>query len=399
MDAIAEPPSSMTQTAADIVARHSEQPAFNAADDAAAAFEKAFPNGVPDAKEVRAPGEAKQEPAPAKETEQPPEIKSLIPDEALKPKKEAAAPEVDTELVEQTKGMSEKASANFKKIHARATAAENRLKQMEAEMAKKVSSPADPDEVKQWKAKHDELDAIVKKTALEQHPGFKAQYDGEIDKQMKLAKAIAGDKHAKIIAKIIDGDDEKWPEIEEAVGSFKAQQLAAIATKIQQTRLEKAEQLDKWDANYKALSKYQAAEDQKKQEEHLQAINTAVNKVISKVQDEVEIFRKVEGNDEWNQEVDSRLGQIKKWATSELSPQERADLAYRAASAEKYRQLFLGTIEHVRLLQSQLAKFRGSQPNIGGSAEPANQGSIPSDLSYIDAATQRLTEAGALRTS
>lgn len=399
MEAIAEPPPpSISTTAEDIVARNAaSQPSFNAAADAAAAFEKAFPNGVPDAKEVRAPGEAPKE--PAKEPEKLPELESLIPDKALNPKKETAAPEVDKELVEQTKDMSEKASANFKKIHARATAAENRLKQMEAEIAKKVSTPADPDEVKQWKTKHDELDAIVKKTALEQHPGFKAQYDGEIEKQMKLAKAIAGDKHAKIIAKIIDGDDEKWPEIEEAVGPLRANQLSAIALKIQQTRLEKAEQLDKWDANYKALDKYQKAEDQKKQEEHSQAVNTAVNKVIAKVQDEVEIFRKVEGNDDWNQEVDSRVNQMKKWATSELSPQERADLALRAAGADKYRQLFLGTIEHVRQLQSQLAKFRGTKPNIGGSSEPSNQGTIPSDLSYIDAATRRLTDSGDLRTS
>lgn len=398
MEAIAEPLSSTTQTATDIADRNvANQPAFDAVGDAAAAFEKAFPNGVPDAHEVRAPGEPKAE--PAKETKIP-ELKSLIPDEALNPKKAAATPEVDEELVEQTKGMSETASAKFKKIHARATAAELRLKQMEAD-TKKVSA-TDPDEVKQWKAKHDELDAIVKKTALEQHPNFKAQYDGEIDKQMKLAKFIVGEKLTKDVKALLETgelDNESWEKISETLGTVKAQQLLNISHGIQKVRMDKATELEKWDANYKALSKYQATEEQNKQEEHSRAVNTAVNKVISKVQDEVEIFRKVDGNDDWNQEVDSRVNQMKKWATSELSPQERADLAFRAAASEKYRQLFLGTIEHVRMLQSQLNKFRGAQPNIGGSVEPSNQGSIPSDLSYIDAATQRLTELGAVRTS
>lgn len=407
MEAIAEAPSPMTQTASAIMEGHAAQPAFDAVSDTEAAFNKAFPNGVPAKGEESTPTAtptSKDVIRPEK-TEPPPVDldKPLIPEAALKPvRKEAAvAADVEKELAEQTKGMSETASAKFKKIHERATAAETRLKQMEADASKRTALPAAAsDEFKQLQSEKEVLDEIVKKTVLERHPGFKAQYDGEIDKQVKLIKAIVGEKHSKEVLKIIDGgDDTKWDEIQESLGSLKTQQLAALGIKIQQTRLEKQEQLDNWKDNYAKLEKFALAEQSKAQEVQQRALDKAIGKVIADAQENVEIFRKVEGNDEWNNEIDARVGQIKQWATQELTPENRANLAVRAAGAEKYRALFLAVLDRANQLQAQVAKYKGAQPNIGGSGEPANQGGLPQELDYIEASTRRLTDMGELRTS
>lgn len=376
------------------------QPAHSATSDMAAAFEKAFPNGVPVVGEERAPSEPAKEPA---EKEIVIDDKPLIPEQALKPvKKEAAAvtPEIEKEIAEETKGMSEKAVTKWKKIHERATAAENLLKQKEAEWAKKALPAAATDEFKKLQADYESLDEVVKKTALERHPGFKATYDGEIEKQTKLVKAIAGDKHFKAVMKVIDGgDSDGWAELGEELGQFKVQQLASIATKIQQVRLEKDEQLADWKSNYAKLEKVESAQTAKAKEAQQRELTNAVSKVMADVQENVEIFRKVDGNDEWNKEIDVRLNQMQQWATADLSPDERANLAARAASAEKYRALFLAVLDRANQLQAQVGKYKGSQPNIGGSAEPANQGSIPVDLGYVEAATRRLVDMGELRTS
>lgn len=376
------------------------QPAHSATSDMAAAFEKAFPNGVPVVAEERAPGEPVKEPA----KEAPPiDDKPLIPEQALKPvKKEApaVAPEIEKEIAEETKGMSEKAVTKWKKIHERATAAENLLKQKETEWAKKALPAAATDEYQELQSKYDALDEVVKKTALERHPGFKATYDGEVEKQTKLVKAIAGDKHFKAVMKVIDGgDSEGWAELGDELGQFKVQQLASIATKIQQVRLEKEEQLSDWKENYAKLTKVESAQTAKTKEAHHRELTNAVSKVMADVQENVEIFRKVDGNDEWNKEIDARLNQMKEWATADLAPEERANLAARAAGADKYRALFLAVLERANQLQAQIGKYKGSQPNIGGSAEPTNQGSIPVEMGYIEASTRRLTEMGELRTS
>lgn len=407
MEATIDAPSPMTQTANAIMEGHAAQPAFDAVSDIAAAFEKAFPDGVPVKGEERAPTDTptSKDVIPPEKPEPPPVDldKPLIPDAALKPVKKdaAAAPDVEKELAEQTKGMSETASAKFKKIHERATAAETRLKQMEAESAKRTALPAAAsDEFKQLQAEKETLDEIVKKTVLERHPGFKAQYDGEIEKQMRLIKAIAGEKHAKEVLKIIEGgDDTKWDEIQESLGSLKTQQLAAVGIKIQQTRLEKEEQLDNWKENYAKLEKFALAEQSKAKEVQQRALDKAVGKVIADAQENVEIFRKVEGNEEWNNEIDARVGQIKQWATQELTPEDRAGLALRAAGAEKYRALFFAVLDRANQLQAQVAKYKGAQPNIGGSGEPANAVGLPPELDYIEASTRRLTDMGELRTS
>lgn len=382
-----------------IASTHSVQPAFDAVGDMARAFEQAFPNGVPLPGETRAPGE----PAKGPEKEAPvADDKPIIPEAALKPvKKEAAvAPEVEREIAEETKGMSEKAVTKWKKIHERATAAETLLKQKEAEWAKKVLPAAATDEYQELQTKYAALDEALKKTALERHPGFKATYDGEIDRQTKLVKAIAGDKHFGAVMKVIDGgDSDAWGELGDELGQFKTQQLAAIATKIQQVRLEKEEQLADWKNNYAKLEKVESAQTAKAKEAAQREITNAVSKVTADLQENVEIFRKVEGNEEWNKEIDGRLNQVKQWATADLSPEERADLAGKAASAEKYKALFYAVLDRANQLHAQIGKYKGSQPNIGGSAEPANQGGIPSELGYIEAATRRLTDMGELRTS
>lgn len=397
---IEAPPSTSPMAEQILSSQTQSQPAHSAIADMASAFEKAYPNGFPLPGEERAPGEPAKEP----EKEAPPvDDKPLIPEQALKPvKKEAQiAPEVEKEIAEETKGMSEKAVTKWKKIHERATAAEARAKQMEAELAKRTAlPPAATDEYQKLKADYESLDEIVKKTALERHPGFKAQYDGEIDRQMKLVKAIAGDKNAKEIQKIIDGgDSEKWDEIKESLGEFKSSQLAAIVTKIQQVRIEKEEQLADWKNNHAKLEKVELAQTAKAKETQQRELVNAVSKVMADVQENVEIFRKVDGNDEWNKEIDARLNQVKEWATADLNPEERANLAARAAGAEKYRALFLAVLDRANQLQAQIAKYKGSQPNIGGSIEPTNQGSIPVDMGYVEAATRRLVDMGELRTS
>lgn len=394
--------SQMTDTAKEIktITESTEVPsALSSMEDA---FKQAFPDGVPLSGEIKQI-EPKVEQPPPKEEKKIEKIKSPIPEVLLKkPDAPLQETEVEKEIAEQTKGMSPKASERFKAIHSRATVAETKMKQLETELTQlKVAAPkVNGDEVEALKRQVEEYDEIIKQTKLERHPKFKDAFDGEIGRQIKTAKAIVGDKMAKEVAAFLEsGGDEKWEELSEKLGPLKSAQVSSISTAIAKLKIDKAEQLENWKENYSKVEEFETKKEQAVLAKSKFVVERAVSGVIASVQDPnkgLEIFKRIDGNEEWNREVDGRIEKIKEFATADLEPDDRATLAMQAVAADKYRHAFYHALQVNALLQEALQKFRSGEPSFEGT-DTGKDPSLRANMGFVDSVETMLIEAGAIK--
>lgn len=380
----AEVVTQLTGAGAEIMKRAAAAKTESFVDRMAGHFDAQFP----EAKGGRPPGHSVNEPpqeAPATEAGPPQtdapalptkaEIKPakadkpLIPEKLLTPdaKTDAIAP--DKEIADFTKGMSQKATDNFKKVYERATVAEKQLAELRGELEKTKAAPkVDTAEIEALKKQNQELDQIVKQTALERHPKFKNYYDGGKEELIASAKAIVGEKLAKDVESLLrnpNAPSETFEKLAEEVGQFKASQIAAVAANITRLDIERGKQLDNWKSGYAEMEKHQGELAQEQQSRQLRLYESSAEKAIRDANGEI-VFKEAEGESDWNAEVKSRQDEIRRIVKEDLDPDDKAQLAMQAVAGVKYRQLFHHQVPLIKKLQSEISELKGAQPNAGG---------------------------------
>lgn len=412
VETVEAPPaeSQLTPTGREImdIERRSQQTAAESSlESIEKAFERDFPDGIP--QDGTPPKKADGQPLPTATNREP--LKAPMPEALFKPpgkdapkKEEALTPDAEKAWVEdQTKDMKPDASSRFKSIHARAVKAEQVAKAHEAKMKEletRTAKSDDTSDVERLTRERDELDEIVKVTKLERHPKFRDAFDGEINRQVKAAKAIAGEKLGKEVAAVMEsGDDEKWTEISEKLGPMKSAQIAAISANVQKLKIDKAEQLENWKENYSKVEELESKQKAQFEKQHKAAMEKAVTNVLAAVQHPekgLKIFQKVEGNEDWNGEVDSRLERVREIASSELSHEARAALAMQAVAADKYKALFDHFLHANALLVEALQKYRSGEPGFAGTDTGRDPG-LREKMGFFDKMELELKELGALK--
>lgn len=418
----AEPPSELSPSAAAIKAQTDKVLGAATGDNLDAEFKAlGWKEGTELDRSVMAPAVAPIAPvtpaapaAPAAPPAKPEPTKSRVPASLLK-KPEASAPTDDDFTLPE--GFSDKAQARFKKLVERARTAETwrgehepkvkdfetRVKTYEEELAKLKSTPAPaaaPDEVENLRKERDSLDALLKQTAIERHPGFKAKYDDRISEYANTAKKIVGDKNAATLAAILDNPDaegasDAYDKLVEEIGGFKANQLGVLAANLRLARAERQRELDNWKSNTEAVAqheKMQALESEKARQTEL---DVSLKKTMTEITSDngLFVFRKADGHDEWNQGVDKRLAEVQRIAAKKLTPADQVELAKRAVAADGFDVVLQDVLRERDEALARLAAIEAATPGFrgGGGASPAPE---PKDESYADSIIRKAREAG-----
>lgn len=375
----------VTESAKEIMKRAEAAKTTSLADDMAKRFDEVFPaakGGRPLGQKITdpPPEPAKIEADPAKadtkapKAETPPaktdtkaELKVPVPDKLLNPDEAKPAPEVEKEIAEATKGMSEKAAERWKKVHERATSAEKQVAELTSALTKVKAPQVDTEQLEALKKQNAELDEIVKRTAIEHHPKFKAHYDDGKEQLISTAKDIVGEKLAKDVEKLLrNPSDEAFDKLQEEIGSFNAAQVAAIASQIKKLDTERAHELKNSKAAYSEVMKRQQEQAQEQQERHVKQLESAAEKAIKGAAQEI-VFREAEGEDDWNKGVQERLQNIRNIVKDDLNPTDKAQLAMQAMAGHKYRELFHAQVQVIRALKNELKGMKAAEPAPGSS--------------------------------
>lgn len=358
-----------------------------------------------------------------------PEIADDIPPELLgekKPDKAAekapdeAAAEAERQkfIEEQTKGMTPKAAERFKKIESRAAEAESRAKKIEAERSSdktafqkqleelnlKVSAKAaDGGDSERLKKQVEELEGIIQKSNLQEDPRFKAHYDGGIAAEIeKLSKAVPAENSEELaqLAALPESKkrNERIMEITEGLTDLQKVKVLSSIERVDRLASEKADQLSKWKENKIHL---EAAEIKKREEasaNHDEIRKVAWVKgmtVVSSPESGLEVFRKADGNDEWNSKVDSRVAEVQRILTTSNAPEKLVEIAARAVASEDYRRMFMAQRLLVQKLSSELAELKQAEPDASGGNDSPN--TVEDKDDYVTASVKAAAKAGALR--
>lgn len=226
--------------------------------------------------------EAKEPPKPAPEPDEKPP-KSAKDWEAYKANKKA--------ILEEKRALEGKAAA----LEAARTAADEKVKKLEADLEtarKSAAPPADYEQIKKAleaeKTKSSELDKALRLVGTERHPEFKAKYDAPIEAAVARAKKIVGADKAEQVARLMQMPPSDWrdAQLEEALSDLSAVKsgqvtgLMAEIGRLQDAREAEVKQnADQWEQLQAQRALETQAADRARQEQTIRFVSDTVSAI------------------------------------------------------------------------------------------------------------------------
>lgn len=288
------------------------------------------------------------------------------PKEEEEPKQEATPEETKVEAEPEDSSRSAK---DFKLLKEERDQARQSL----AEMEKKLSDLKDNnvDEVlEKLKQERDALSDQLKTAALERHPDFIKQFDGKIDQVVSTAKATVGEHNEERIERLLRMEESEMRNdgLEQIFAELSPTRQAKLGAMLAQIDAIKAERAGMLSNQADALNELNAKYDQQ-QQERLKNSDAAWESALSQAKQHVEVFQKKDGDDEWNNGIDSMVTSARGLFSGEgaTSLEEMARATLWAAAAPRLRSMLNAEREKTAKLEAALASGNNSNPSLSGS--------------------------------
>jgi len=249
----------------------------------------------------------------------------------------------------------------------------DQARQQIAEMEKKLSGlkDNDVDEVlEKLKQERDSLSEQLKTAALEKHPDFIKKFDGKIDQVVSTAKATVGEHNEDRIERLLRMEESEMRNdgLEQIFAELSPTRQAKLGAMLAQIDAIKAERAGMLSNQADALNELNAKYDQQ-QQERLKSSDAAWGNALSQAQQHVEVFQKKDGDDEWNNGIDSMVTSARGLFSGEgaTSLEEMARATLWAAAAPRLRSMLNAEREKTAKLEAALASGNNSNPSLSGS--------------------------------
>ena len=261
-------------------------------------------------------------------------------------------------------------SADWKKFkEARAkeqTAYETKLKEYETKVAELSKQPAAPSDYEAIKKQAEEYSGIISQISVENHPKFKAYYDGAVANQIEMAKQLVGSENAGAVADILglpDGNskNEKIDELFATLTPSQQARLGGIVNQISNIQAERGREIQKSKETYAVMQKQKQDEATAK----MKTFETMFDSETKKLQAEHPAFQKRDGDDAWNADVDQRIETTKKYLFgNDMKPEQIIRAAADAVALPAILKQNLALLEKAEALEKQVAELSGASPRI-----------------------------------
>ena len=175
--------------------------------------------------------------------------------------------------------------------------------------------------------------------------------------------------------------------------------MITAASKIDDINRERKRQLDNWKENSKKMTEIERRDQEAALAQAKARTEQAWRATESRIRDAkdgLELFREVEGNEEWNKTVKERFTKARELFSTQITPEVHAELAVMAAAAPKYRELFYQQRAVIQQLQTKLASLQSAEPQLKpgeGTRDPARADTD----NFVDAVIREATASGLLK--
>ncbi len=284
-----------------------------------------------------------------------------------------------------------KRKASEDQLRTELTTRETRLKEVETKLAeataKASAKPAvDPELKNQLEAANkriEELDKALILSNVEQHPKFKAHYDGRVNDQIATAKEIVGAELADRTEKILKMPDGEWKqakldELRTELSEGQREDLAVVRGELKKIAKDKSDAIKASFADKEKESADQASAAQRGEAELISKVDQAVAAAEDPKTGFV-FYQKKDGDEDWNKGVDRRKAAVRELLTAKnIDPRIIAKSAFFAVAvpdiiARWTTDMKTLTAERDTLVE-QVKKLTAAQPAKGGTTSPGDGG-------------------------
>lgn len=325
-------------------------------------------------------------PEPPKPVEPPPR-----PDTTQKPvesAKETPASKTDEDSEEKWP----RTSDDWKKFKAKRKEAEDGLKvkltdyeKKFADYETKMSKLGDIDETLSLKDKlaqiekeRAEYEGIVRSSAVEKHPQFKAYFDGKLNPRIEAAKEIAGE-HGERIATLLATPksqyrDSQIKELATMLEPYEQARLGGLVNEVDLIQAERNAEIAKSQENYQNMTQAEANKVKANQEKQSKALEKSFQDTVAAATDPKEgmfLFQKRENDAEWNKSVENRIQAAKNLMFSNTATPET--IAKAAMYATALPDLLTSYVSNDKAQKDTIAKLEAQVKQLSA----ANPTSLP----------------------
>ena len=275
-------------------------------------------------------------------------------------------------------------SKHFKALKAERDTARTELEQLKEKLSSLENSDVD-NVMESLTKERDDLSQRLRLASIERHPEFQKKYQDRIGHILDQAQKTVPEEYKSRIGDLLLMDESEYrtQSLEEVFVELPTSQQAkmgALMARMDEVMTERADALSNAGDTYQALMANQAQQ----QEAHIADSNKLFDEVSSQASKVLEVFQTREGDDDWNNEVSSRINSARGIFTGDNDPKELASASMWAAAGPKYRELLGVQIELNRRLQAQIEEQSGATPSVsGGSGSTEGEASDKGFLNHV----------------
>lgn len=272
---------------------------------------------------------------------------------------------------------------NWDKLKAEKEAIEKRLQELEpkvkdlepqaakvAELEKELETLRETAKTAaQYKAMADkavELEQTLKRVSIKDHPDFKAKYNLPQQRIQENLKEYLGDSdQSKAYLEAFNLPlskfrDERLEAAREDMTIAKQAKLVAYETQWQDIQKDMDFELNNAEI---AAGLYEEQQKQKESEQN-QLKEAIFNEAEKWARNSLVTYKKAEGKDNFNADIEHRISEAKKIALGQVSPSQMAQAAIYAADYERQSLLLKMVVEELEEAKKTISQFQQSDPGV-----------------------------------
>ena len=309
----------------------------------------------------------------------------------LSPKKDESkeTPAESDELPDSLKNATKKAQDTWAEQRRALKEEKRRADELAAKVAELEANKADPAEVDRLRKINEEYDRELQVARVEATQEYKEAVLAPLSKVQESVTSLATKyelSQKDLFEALADPESDRITDLAAGMNDRDRFRLYEMADQFAKVRVIR----DRVVSNAKlALEKINAArEEQAKQqmEEGSKAYLQALDSIGKTIAEKSPIFKRVEGNDEWNRQLDEAETFAKSLQFQNPDPAVRAGVAWRAALSPMLLNQVTKLYAELKEAQSQLSKYTSAKPKAGGGASPADvSGGKPQYDDFLDA--------------
>lgn len=254
----------------------------------------------------------------------------------------------------------------IKKEKDRADALDRRVKELESTAQNSQANA----EVKALKDQIESLTGQLERVSLENSPRFKSYYDGNIEKQLRLAKAAAG-KHGEEVVKLLQQPsgqerNERLAEIKTELG-IEGDVISHAIAEIRKLNLEREEQLANHRDGLKKLREQEQIEAERSKEQTLSQRKNHAERIVQRARSVPEL-KPEDGDEEHAAFADGAMDFIRNASLGSLDADDSRLLPVSAMVGLYYKTIKVPRMEkELQQLRDTVQKLQAAGPKMDGS--------------------------------